>query len=722
MSKEEGTVPNHSQMSVDGKSEEVSPDRLPNTSNDIAVRSINARLARYLDPEKRPLSLLPDQWIRGNRDVPVDLFAAQTFTLATVCGLVLALTIAVIVPATGSVNSLPTVIPVLSGLLAGFFGVVIYRFGSTASKASSREDEINAVLPDAIGFMYSQAEGNTNIYAVIAAMSEAEDAYGAVAKEFQSVTRRCEYFGTDLKQALHDQAEATPSSEMSRLFSDMVTFIESGGNISEFFSRENQKAFERVENRQQEQLDFVDMLSTMYVPFSTVPVLLVLIIAGISSFRPLGTTPLYLLSYVLAPLIPIAFMLIADFISPYSDEQTSLSIDRGERQVLSPSAYASSDAEEDEPATDDDKTTLRTRTGVFGGRSRASKSDEITPSSALHPASEGIVKTDSATDLAESSSAFDSVPNRERFYRIRSIFTNPLSYFTLKPQHAFIVSLPLAIAALVGAIVYGYVPAPSQEAAINAPIETTAWWVMLPAIVALAPVSFFHELGRRKRLSVRSEFPSALQKISSANETGMTLFESIREASTEQATQINEELRIIENKVALGVPVEQALVEFANAHKDSQISRTTRLLIEAQRASERVSNVLDVAISAAVSQEALREQHASETKSFVAMISLTTVIVIVAATVLSQTLVPLISGGSMGPIPGAGMDVGSSSAGLNPDVLRTVLFHISFQYAVLGGLFSGFLATGEFKSGYKFALAGMVVATVIWVVFESGLI
>ena len=704
-----------------GVDEDLHPkERIPKPSG-WSLTDINARIARRLNKNAPPLTLLPDWWSTSNPDTPADLFTARTVTRAIIIGMVLA---ASLTSATLYAGVEPSLAGVAGGaaLLTAFLSYTVYRFGSETIDSRTTANEIDSLLPDAVAFMYSQAEGSTNTYTIIAAMAEAEDAFGPVSREFQSITRRCEYFGTDLKQALTDQADTTPSDDLSRLFTDMIAFIESGGAITDFFDRETQQAFEQVENNQQERLDFIDLLSTMYIPFSIVPVLLVLIMAGVSSFRPVGSFPLILFGYIFAPLIPIAFILLANIVSPYNDTGTALSIRKTDREILSGTAYNSRGREPPADVEESASSQLRTRIGMFGGRERTTGPDQATPSTPLHPAQQSILKTDSASELSKESPVFDSAPMRERLYRLKSIVSDPIGFLTLRSEVVLLLSLPLALVALVAPIMMGVAPTPAVEAMINSPVINTTWWVLIPILVGATPATLFHELGRRDRLSIRASYPDTLQKISAANDTGMTLFESIQEATSDTKTQMNKELKIIEKKVSMAVPVEQALVEFANAHKDPQISRTTRLLIEAQRASERVSDVLGVAIKSATSREKMRERHASETKSYIAMISLTTLVVAVAAAILARTLIPLVSGDGVDAVAQGSAAAGGDAAAMDANILRTVLYHISFQYAFLGGLFAGFISTGELKSGLKFSLVGMVITTGIWLVVDGGLI
>jgi branched-subunit amino acid ABC-type transport system permease component len=102
------------------------------------------------------------------------------------------------------------------------------------------------------------------------------------------------------------------------------------------------------------------------------------------------------------------------------------------------------------------------------------------------------------------------------------------------------------------------------------------------------------------------------------------------------------------------------------------------------------------------------------------MISVTTIVIIIATAILNRTLLPLIGGEGLAAIQTAGAIDVSGGNTIDPDQVQTILFHMSFQYAALGGMFSGFISTGEFKSGLKYALGGMLVSILTWYFLTGG--
>ncbi|MFC6770105.1 type II secretion system F family protein [Halorubrum pallidum] len=725
---ESGVRPAGSDLSnvvLSTRGESVGATDIPATQPDSSASlfdRLTARVVRHLSQDSFPLTLFPDGWVEQQQNTPVELFAAQAFVLATASalGVGVAVLIMGIVAGIGLLPaaSIAATLSVISGLVTS--GV---RFGMLVLNSQGKEDEINAVLPGAVAYMYSQAAADASIYSVIGSIANAEDAYGPVAKEFQSVVRRCEYFGYELQQALAEQSEVTGSDDLGRLMSDIVTFLDSGGDITGFFSREMDRAFGELENRDQERIDYLDLLSTLYVPVATLPILAIIIMVALSSFRPVPRVAVLMFAYVLTPILPAVFLVLTDVAQPSEAASTALVTANTDRPILSGPIHHGSENRESPvtPAESETASRQRTRVGSFGGSHRDHEQSEV-PTEALHPVDEGLIETPTAETLAESSPAFESVPTVERRNRIRSLISDPLGYFRLYPFRTLIGSVPLTL--VVMAILGNFVlTPPTIGGMVSDPIATTVGWVILPLALSLTPVMIAHEYDIRQREALFAQYPEMLQRVSAANETGMTFMESLREAIGEKETQIDREMELINQKVSMGVPVETALTEFANAYSDPEITQSTRLIIEAQRASERVSDVLGIAIDAGLTRLSLREKQKSETKSYVMIIALTTLVIIVAAAGLSRVLTSILGSGLLGGVGSTGSLSGaqsSVSSNFTSDMIRTILYHVSMIYAGFGGLFAGYMGETEFASGLKYSLTGMLIGTGIWWIALGG--
>ena len=138
----------------------------------------------------------------------------------------------------------PTAV-LLSGLVFGSIGFALGFGGVLAipySRASTREREINLLLADSVSFMYALSVGGLNQLEILRAMAAAEDTYGEVSREFQSIVNETEYFGTDYRNALRQQSMETPSDELSQFLADMLSIVNSGGDMESFLKDKKENA------------------------------------------------------------------------------------------------------------------------------------------------------------------------------------------------------------------------------------------------------------------------------------------------------------------------------------------------------------------------------------------------------------------------------------------------------------------------------------------------
>jgi flagellar protein FlaJ len=141
-------------------------------------------------------------WILGTL-VGYTLFATGIIQIDQLIGL----------PASGTVLTIIETlrIPFLIFATGLFFGSIGFAMGFGAlvavpySRASSRKREINMLLTDAVSFMYALSVGGLNQLEILEAMAQAEDTYGEVAREFQSIIKEKEYFDTDYRTSIRNQ-------------------------------------------------------------------------------------------------------------------------------------------------------------------------------------------------------------------------------------------------------------------------------------------------------------------------------------------------------------------------------------------------------------------------------------------------------------------------------------------------------------------------------------
>ena len=200
-----------------------------------------------------------------------------------------------------------------SGIVLGIVGFAL-GFGTyvalPCSKASSRKREIEMLLPDSISFMYALSVGGLNQLEILEAMARADDTYGETAKEFQSIVLETEHFDTDYRTAIRNQAITTPSEELSQFLTDMLSIVNSGGDMTRFLDDQKEKHIRTAKQQQELTLETLELFGEMYMTLSLFPLLLIIILVIMGMMGQARTSMLYGTVYGLIPLIGVAFLVM----------------------------------------------------------------------------------------------------------------------------------------------------------------------------------------------------------------------------------------------------------------------------------------------------------------------------------------------------------------------------------------------------------------------------
>ena len=184
-------------------------------------------------------------------------------------------------------------------------------------KADDRKREINRMLPHAVNFMYSLSKGNANIIEIIRSLARHEETYGEISKEFQFVIRNMEFFGLDLRSALLELQETTPSDALKEFISGLLTTIDSGGDITLFLAEKSEQHREKARIEQKGFLETLSLLAETYVTVIVAMPLFMLIVEVIMLAMGTGNMrSVYGIAYLMLPIGSAMFIAIIGMITP----------------------------------------------------------------------------------------------------------------------------------------------------------------------------------------------------------------------------------------------------------------------------------------------------------------------------------------------------------------------------------------------------------------------
>ncbi|WP_336327473.1 type II secretion system F family protein [Halovenus sp. HT40] len=561
----------------------------------------------------------------------------------------------------------------VSGLIFGSIGFAI-GFGSLISvpyfRAGARKREINILLADSVSFMYALSVGGMNQLEILRAMAKADDTYGEVAKEFQSIVLETEYFDTDYRTAIRNQALETPSDELSQFLTDMLSIVDSGGDMTDFLEDQKNKQLRTAQQEQKKQLDTLELFGEMYMTLSLFPLLLIIILVimglmgnGLDRFLLNGTV------YGLIPLIGAAFLILVSTVT--QDE-----IGDG---YLRPEA--------------DEEFTVEEGIGVFNP---------------------GLVE-----EYTGDKQVFDQIKRREGTHELMEILRSPHVFFKDHPKMILLVTTPLTALIMIGLVVAGTAPT-SIDGIQDSPVWGTFVWMYLPIYLNMLPLAIFHEWNVLSRKGVLGNLSENLRKLASANDTGMTLLESIKTVSETSSGKLSDEFETMHAKVNYGTSLKDALREFNNKYHLPRLSRTIKLISEAQEASSQIQDVLSTAAVASENQDEIARERKARTRMQMVIIIMTFLTLLAVMGLLRvQFLDTMASLGSTGGGAGGEASGQEFGADIETGYLSMVFFHAVTIQAVVSSFIAGYIRSVELMAGMKYAVILATITLITWTIVEQ---
>jgi flagellar protein FlaJ len=559
---------------------------------------------------------------------------------------------------------LPAII-VLTGLLFGSIGFGM-GFGSMVARpyltADARKREINVLLSDAVSFMYALSVGGLNQLEILEAMAKADDTYGEVAKEFQSIVLETQYFDTDYRSAIRNQAMETPSDELSQFLTDMLSIINSGGDMEGFLEDQKEKQMRTSKQEQEMVLETLELFGEMFMTLSLFPLLLIIILVIMSMLGEAQTMLLYGTVYGLIPLIGGGFLVLVSTV--VQDEVGDGYLDAADGEI-----DVGADA-----GKMFDLGLVERYTGEYG--------------------------------------VFDRIKSREGTYETMQLLKNPHLFFRDFPLAVLALTIPMTLVLLGFAAMAGFAPL-SLEGMIANPIRGTFFWVYVPIYVNLLPLGVFYEWNVRSRNGITKKLSENLRKLSSANDTGMTLLESIKVVSDTSSGRLSEEFEKMYAKVNYGTSLKTALREFNNEYHIPRLARTVKLISKAQEASSQISAVLTTAAQASENQDDILRDRRSRTRMQVVIIIMTYVTLLGVMAILKVKFLDVMAG-LASQASGGGGSGGQFGGNVDTDLLTLLFFHAVTLQALISGFIAGYIRDVSIQAGVKFAVVLPTIALIVF--------
>lgn len=555
-------------------------------------------------------------------------------------------------PAFVPTDALQIAVSVLIFVLTAYAAYIFFlRYPSLVKK--NRTTRINLLLHHAVAYMYAMRQGGAEMMAVFRAISGSSSVYGEVAHEFRRVVRDADYFGYDVITALRHLQETTPSEKLQEFVQDLVSVVESGGDMLAFLETRVRTYQEEARFEQKTFLSTLQLVAEAYVTLFVAGPLFIIIVMVVMGF--VSSTSVVQLSVIIYLLIPVGSLFFILFVDAVSIKTEGIERYTGIRWL-----HEFGDARVEE------------RTG-----------------------DEPLVR---------------QLAHYDRIRKLRSFLHHPFQAFLIEPNRTFYVAVPVALAYVLLAVL-----ATPAYPDVEVLIDVLDDHLIVALLIVLLPFGICYQIWRTKVMGLEAGIPEFLNRLSGINQVGLTLAQAITIIVKADLGVLTYEIRKIKRDIEWGASVQDALVRFEERIRTPTIARAVTLITTASRMTGDIGVVLNIAARDAAISETLKRERRAEMFIYTAIVYLVFIVFIFVVAVIDAQFLSVLAGVDTlapGSMPG-GISFGSTSIA----TFERLLFHACLIQALFTGLIAGEMGEGSLRAGVKHAAIMVFIAFVIFTVF-----
>jgi flagellar protein FlaJ len=506
-------------------------------------------------------------------------------------------------------------------------------------------------IHNAVAYMYAMRRGGAQLMVIFRSLSENANIYGEVALEFRQVVRDADFFGYDVVTALKHLIETSPSEKLKDFLEDLLSVIESGGDMAGFLSMRVRLYQEEARFEQKQFLNFLSLIAESYVTlFVAGPLFLIIIMVVMGMIGSGAMLQFTAVTYAVLPIGSLVFILIIDVIS--------LKTERAERY----------------------------RKGKW-----------------LHEYDEVIVvKKDGEENL------FAQLAHYDKWRNIINQLKHPLQGFIMDVNRTFYITIPVALFYI--AMVYFNTP---YYRDIEIFINVIDDHVIVALLIVMIPYGIFYEMWGRKILGLEDLIPDFLERMANINKVGLTIAQSIGILVNTNLGLLSYEIKRIKRDMDWGAHFSEALIRFEDRVRTPLIARTVTLITKASEMSGQIGEVLTIAASDAKMSWILKRERISDMFIYTAVVYLSFLVFLFVIAVLTTQFLPVLA--NVSSQGGGNIAMGGAFSGIGKVSIITfkrLLYHSCLIQGLFSGLIAGQLGESSVAAGIKHACIMLIISMV----------
>jgi len=536
----------------------------------------------------------------------------------------------------------------------GFYIVYFIMLKYPSIQKSSRATKINLLLHNAVSYMYAMRRGGAQMMVIFRSISENSAIYGEIALEFRNIVRDADYFGYDMVTSMKHLMETTPSEKLKDFLQDLLSVIESGGDVQVFLAARVRMYQEEARFEQKQFLTTLQLVAESYVTlFVAGPlfIIIIMVVMGFMSAAPI--TQLAIVTYVMIPIGSLGFILFIDMIS--------IKTENVERDIGTKWLHEYSDI--------------------------------------------------MAVEKPGEEQLFKQLERYDRLRKVRSFIRHPLETFIVDANRTFIITVPIALLYVFSALLN--IPVYSD---IEIFIDILDDHLVFALLFVLIPYGIFYQLWRRKVMGIEAGIPDFLDRLSGINRVGLTLAQAISIMVKANLGVLTYEVKRIKRDIEWGANINEALIRFEERIRTPTIARTVTLITKASQMSGDIGEVLSIAARDAEMSEVLKRERLAEMFIYTVIVYLVFFVFLFVVVVIDSQFLEVIA--DMKVQSAGQATSSSLQLGIVPIMIfERILYHTCLLQAFFSGLIAGVMGEASIRAGVKHAAIMVIITFVVFMVF-----
>jgi flagellar protein FlaJ len=514
---------------------------------------------------------------------------------------------------------------------------------------SHRATRINLSLHSAVAYMFAMQRGGAELSTIFASLADNASIFGEVAVEFAQFVRDVDYFGYDLITALKHLGETTPSEKFRDFLQDLLSVIDSGAGMGEFFAGRVRTYQEEARFELKQFITTLEFVAETYVTlFVAGPLFLIIIMVVMGLIGGMGLTALSVVCYAL---IPIGSVLFIVFLSMISEK-----VEGVERYVKAKELHEFFDIK--------------------------------------------------VTKRAGEEAQFAQLVFYDRIRRFRDFMRNPFNAFILIPVRTLYVTIPIGIIYM-GLALYS-VP---YNLDLQMKVMILDDHLVISGLIVIVPFAIFYQLWKRKVMGIEGAIPEFLDRMSGIQEVGLTIAQGLSLMVRTNLGILSYEIKRIKRDMDWGANVEDALMRFEHRVRTPSIARTVTLITKASYMSGDIGEILKIAASDARMNEILKRERSTSMLIYLAIIYLAFAVFIFVVGVIVTMFLPLLLKGGGAALAQKGATIVKTQS-INGETFRLLVYHATLIQGLFSGLLAGHMGEGSLTAGVKHSCILIIIALV----------